>query len=392
MAGNSLRRIFGGEPPRSPPESGPDPALTAAYLDVDRRFSSIDADVQALEAADPGALAVRQWPTVLGRFSAATDRYLWVSGTQPGTQRPGPQDVAACTRELTELAEVLDRFHRDHRDALVRAHGAKISTERRVQAARVAAEQATDALADPVNAAHLSLRPVIAATDRLVTAVQQLDGAGGSAAADAVLEAAAGVQAALAAAPRLGEQARQGLASAQTRLQAVRNRAGEIAGTRSALLREFSGACSADLVDNDKVAAREAESADRALAAAQNRLREGTPDLALEQIATAREHLKIADQAVNAVGDRLRRLREVKADPQSFAGRTRFALRDAQLLAVQKRQVPQWGSVLDAQHQRVERALAELERVHPDYWRFMQVLADVDRTIAGAVDRMRGRG
>ena len=100
MAGNSFRRMFGGEPQRPPSNpGGADPALTAAYLDADRRFSSIDADVQTLEAQDPTALAVRQWPTVIGRFSAATDHYLWVSGAQPGSRPPGPPDIAACTRE-----------------------------------------------------------------------------------------------------------------------------------------------------------------------------------------------------------------------------------------------------------------------------------------------------
>ena len=63
----------------------------------------------------------------------------------------------------------------------------------------------------------------------------------------------------------------------------------------------------------------------------------------------------------------------------------------AQLLAVQKQQVHRWGSVLDAQHARVERAIADLERVHPDYWQYLQTLADIDRVIADAVDRMRGR-
>ncbi|RDB46556.1 hypothetical protein DVB87_17710, partial [Tsukamurella tyrosinosolvens] len=165
----------------------------------------------------------------------------------------------------------------------------------------------------------------------------------------------------------------------------------DLADTRSALLREFSAACSTDLVDNDKVAARESAAAEEALSTAALRLRESTPDLALEQVGVARDHLDTADAAVNAVGERLRTLRAAKADPAAVAARTRFALRDAQHLAVQKQQVHRWGTVLDAQHARIERAIADLDRVHPDYWQYLQTLADVDRMIADAVDRMRGR-
>ncbi|BDH59819.1 hypothetical protein [Tsukamurella sp. PLM1] len=395
MAANMFRRMFGGDPDRSPPNApAGDTGLTAAYLDADRRFSSLDEDVRTLSAQDPTAPAVRQWPTIRDRFGGATERYLWVSGSQSGTRPPTPQDQAATARELTDLVAVLDRFHSDHERTLAAARGARASSAAQEQAARVAAERATDRLASPASAPYLMLRPVIAATDELAEAVRLLDGAQDVPSRDTasvrVREAAAALGAALDGAPTIGQDAQRAIAAAGTRLQAVRNRAEDLRDTRSALLREFSSACSADLVDNDQIADREAAAAEHALAAADARLRE-VPDLALEQVSAARDHLETADNAVDAVTARLRLLRDTRANPQAAADRTRFALRDAQLLTVQKKQVHQWGSVLDAQHDRIVRALDELDRVHPDYWKYLQTLADIDRMIDDAVDRMRGR-
>ncbi|CAM3876221.1 hypothetical protein ACXYTP_22125 [Tsukamurella ocularis] len=398
MAANPFRRLFGGEPagsPPTPPGGGSDTALTSAFLDADRRFSALDEDVRTLSAQNPNAPAVQQWPTIRDRFGGATERYLWASGSQAGTRPPTPQDREAAARELADLVSVLDRFHTDHQRALTTARGARASSAAQEQTARVSAERATDLLAAPSTAPYLTLRPVVRATDALVAAVRQLDSApdlvARDAAARAVQERAAELTATVEAAPRIGDDAQRSLAAASTRLQAVRNRAGDLADTRSALLREFSAACSADLVDNDKVAARESAAAEAALATAALRLREGTPDLALEDVGLARDHLDTADAAVNAVGERLRTLRAAKADPAAVAARTRFALRDAQHLTVQKQQVHRWGTVLDAQNARIERAIADLDRVHPDYWQYLQTLADVDRMISDAVDRMRGR-
>lgn len=395
MASNAFRRLFGGEPDPAPPSSPGGAALSTAFLEVDGRFTALDEDVRTAAELDPNALVVRQWRTVLDRYSAATERYLWASGNRDGTRPPTPPDIVVATDELIGVRDVMDRFHRDHEAALSRARGARLGSAARVQAARVAAERATEHLAAPASAPHLGLRPVIEGTDRLAVAVRTLDGAAGVAAVDAaaaeVSEAAEALETALREAPGLADSASRAIASARTRLQAVRTRADGIDTVRSGLLREFSAACSADLVDNDRIAADEAAAADSALVAAEGALREDQPDQAHERIIAARDHLAAAGDAVDAVTERLRLLREVKADPAAYAGRTRFALRDAQLLAVQKGHIAQWGSVLDVQHERIERATAELDRVHPDYWGFVQTLADVDRTVDSATDRMRGR-
>lgn len=387
--------MFGGEPDRSPPIPAADDGLTGAFLDADRRFSALDEDVRTLTAHDPNATAVRQWSTLREKFGSATERYLWASGSQPGSRPPTSIDRDTTIRELADLVTVLDRFDRDHRGTLDAARGARASLVAQEQTARAAADRATDLLADPATAPYLTLRPVIRATDALADAVRRLDTApdpsGRDAAAREVQDAAQRLTDAIGAAPRIGDDAQRAVASASTRLQAVRNRAEDLRGTRSALLREFNAACSADLVDNDRIAAAEASAAETALTRAADHLRRGIADLALEDVATAREHLDAADAAVDAVTARLRQLRDTRANPAAVADRTRFALRDAQLLAVQKKQEFRWGTVLDAQHERIERAAAELGGVHPDYWRYLQTLGDIDRVLADAVNRMRGR-
>ena len=94
---------------------------------------------------------------------------------------------------------------------------------------------------------------------------------------------------------------------------------------------------------------------------------------------------------VDAVLDRLRLLREVRADPRGAEQRVRFRLRDAQLFAVNHRLVDEWGSVLDAQADRIERAKGVLDRIHPDYWSYLTQLRAVDDRITEIVSRMRGQ-
>ncbi|CAM5718470.1 hypothetical protein STENM223S_04372 [Streptomyces tendae] len=51
--------------------------------------------------------------------------------------------------------------------------------------------------------------------------------------------------------------------------------------------------------------------------------------------------LNATDEAVSAAGDRLHRLNAVQKDPQQEIERTRFAIRDAQRLAMAGRNTPE---------------------------------------------------
>ncbi|MGW2545929.1 hypothetical protein ACWC5I_34885, partial [Kitasatospora sp. NPDC001574] len=117
------------------------------------------------------------------------------------------------------------------------------------------------------------------------------------------------------------------------------------------------------------------------------------PD-ATAALGTVRALLETADGSVVAVNERLRQLNEVQHDPSREIERTRFALRDAQRLAMAGRQAPdpRHAAPLDAAVARLDRAAVELEEAgrHPDYWRFLTELAAVRETAANVVELIRG--
>ena len=125
-------------------------------------------------------------------------------------------------------------------------------------------------------------------------------------------------------------------------------------------------------------------------AGAQAALRTGAPESAANHLTSARALLTTAESDGDAMGDRLRVLRETRADPAAAAKATRFKLRDAQLLVVDRGLVPAWGSVLDAQAARIERAANDLTGSHPDYWSYLQTLRSVEAFVKNVIDRVRG--
>jgi hypothetical protein len=100
-----------------------------------------------------------------------------------------------------------------------------------------------------------------------------------------------------------------------------------------------------------------------------------------------------ADEAVSAAGERLRRLNEVSFDPSKEIERTRFAVRDAQRLAMtgRTRPDPRHAGPLDAAAARLERAVADLGHGGrtPDYWRFLRETEAVREAVAAVVDGIR---
>lgn len=101
--------------------------------------------------------------------------------------------------------------------------------------------------------------------------------------------------------------------------------------------------------------------------------------------------LNATDEAVSAAGDRLNRLNAVSKDPQAEIERTRFAIRDAQRLAMAGRQTPdpRHARPLDDAVARLERAVAGLEGRHPDYWHFLTETEAVRQTATRVVSAIR---
>jgi chromosome segregation ATPase len=195
-------------------------------------------------------------------------------------------------------------------------------------------------------------------------------------------------------AEQLPERAREvdrRVVSLRTRLQALETRAGTVEPTLSELRRRFSSECWQDL---QRVPQQTAESVKAArgkldeAAAARDGQRWADATAAL---GTARALLNTSDGAVAAVGERLRQLNEVERDPRAEIDRTRFAVRDAQRLAMSGRSAPdpRHAGPLDAAVVRLDRAVEGLTGRHPDYWHFLRETAAVRETAAQVVQRIR---
>lgn len=396
MARTFTRRWFSGGPGDDPAAVSAYAAMTTAFLQVDRLLSEIEDGIAAARAADPASNVITAWAAVREHHAHATSTYMRLQRPEADAPYAPAEAYRDCTRQLERVSAEMTAFQERFGQTLSRARAAQQMAAEDMRRARVSANQAVAALDRPESLPFLQYPSVIDAVDVLAARLRALDlatdGVGQRAAAAAVMEAATAVHAALAAAPGRAAEAQNAIRSIGTRISAVATRAEQMGPARSALLREFSAACSNDLVDNDRVAADAAAAAEHDVAMARAEVAAGRSESALAHCAAARDHLREADDAVDAVADRLRSLREVRDDPTKLADKVRFRLRDAQQLAMQRDLVDEWGSVLDAQVDRIDRACAALDGVHPDYWTYMSDLEAIDRFTLGVVDRMRGRG
>ncbi|MEU0539144.1 hypothetical protein ABZ319_04680 [Nocardia sp. NPDC005978] len=371
--------------------------LTAAFLDMDRRQSIAEAAVAASAQVFPERGMSARWEPIRARCYDAAGVYLALTERLDQAERTGgtvpQQEIDASIRRLGDAARGVDDFYRGeqaHLEHAVAVYGTVPQLVAQVRAAAVSARQAADASA---YAGYPSVRQCARAVDEgLVTLEAAVAGAG----AGVVREAASNLEGrtrelsrALEDAPGKQHSATTALASAGTRLSAARHRVERVPPALSALLREFNAASSADLANNEREAHREIEAAAAELTRARATLQQDDPEQTLDLTTSARGHLASAEEQADAVTDRLALLREVRANPQDQAKAVRFKLRDAQMLAVNQGLVAEWGSVLDAQSDRLERVSSGLVGRHPDYWAYVTELEAITAFIAGVVDRMR---
>ncbi len=407
-----MSRSWSGRLSRRPQDAATQAAQTAqdgavaAFLDLDKRQSYVN---DAMDAAGEGGAAghalEREWAPVKQLAFDASAKYLATAeshalldsadrptGSEPGAARAAYLDAH---RVLADAATAVDQFYRRHADELEQARSLRAATPQISAAARAAALAAERELtaAETEKVAYPS---VLTAAGTLVDALSALSTAEtvGSPleirhAAAAVHAAADGVRAAITLARGLPRSVPSSLSSVRTRIEAVTTRLAALPATRSALLREFSARCSSDLDGADDRARAATERAREQWSAADRARQDGRLESAAEHLATARTQLAAAEADEHAMVERLRLLRQTKADPEGAAKATRFTLRDAQLLVVDRQLVPQWGSVLDAQAARIDRAAAELTGSHPDYWAYLQSLRSVETFVKGVVDRVR---
>nr|WP_202451743.1 hypothetical protein [Streptomyces sp. SID4948] len=383
-------------------------AAGQAFYELDTAQRDLEISIETISAVDDSPEARR----ALAGFRALGERIDQVSGAYIAAVDAHDLDrdeldhsaAAQARTELTRAKEELEkarteleRFQSGLGPLLGKAETqlARLAPAR--ESAKASLLAASNAL-DAVRAAGLRSDDLAARLAALAPELTKLNegaskhGVGETVRrADTVRRAAEAVRAE---AERLPEQAKEldkRLVSLRTRVQALATRAEGVSPVLSELRRRFSVACWQDLQQVPEQAAQAVRQAEEALAEARRARTEQRWADAAAKLAAVRSLMDEVDGAVGAAGDRLRRLNEVSKDPKAEVEKTRFAIRDAQRLAMQGRATPEprHARPLDDAVARLDRALAALEGRHPDYWAFLTETAAVRETANRVVANIR---
>ncbi|MFJ4004516.1 hypothetical protein ACIPWL_13840 [Streptomyces sp. NPDC090023] len=410
FAGGGTRRWFGGraESQRAEAQAAKD-AAAAAFYELDTAQRDLHISVETISAVDdsPAARrAVADFETLGRRIDEASQTYIQAVDAQDldrddldaGTANRARTELTAAKDELVRVKGELDRFSTSLGPLLGTAETQLARLAPAVERARQALLGASNAL-DAVREHRLSADDLAARLAALAPELTRLNQGAGQHGVTATLERAERVQreagAIRAEAERLPERAAEidrRLVSLGTRAQALTTRSGQVEPVLSELRRRFAAACWQDLQHVPEQAAENVRQAEGKLSeASAARDAQRWPD-ATSLLSTVRALLNTTDEAVSAAGDRLTRLNAVQKDPRQEIERTRFALRDAQRLAMTGRSAPDPRDArpLDEAVARLDRAVAGLDSGrHPDYWHFLTETEAVRSTVARVVARIR---
>ncbi|MFI8187731.1 hypothetical protein ACIF8T_02795 [Streptomyces sp. NPDC085946] len=409
FAGGGTRRWFGGraENERAEAQAAKD-AAAAAFYDLDTAQRDLRISIETISAVDdsPAARrAVAGFEALGRRIDEASRRYIDAvdahdldrDDLEASAASRARAELTAAKEELGRVRQELDRFADGLGPLIGKAETQLARLAPAVERARQALLAASGAL-DTVRGAGLRADDLAARLAALSPDLTRLNQGAGQHGVPQTLERAERVtreaEAVRVAAERLPERAAETdhrLVSLRTRAQALTTRAEQVEPVLSELRRRFTVACWQDLQHVPDRAAEAVRQAERKLAEAQAaRDDQRWPD-ATALLSTVRALLNSTDEAVSAAGDRLRRLNAVQKDPRQEIDRTRFALRDAQRLAMAGRTTPdpRHARPLDDAVARLDRAIATLEGRHPDYWHFLTETEAVRRTVAEVVARIR---
>jgi DNA repair exonuclease SbcCD ATPase subunit len=409
FAGGGTRRWFGGraDSQRAEAQAAKDAAAAAFYeLDTAQRdlrisietITAVDDSPAARRAVDGFEALGRRIDEASGQYIGAVDAHdLDRDDLEASVAARARTELTAARDELDRVKRELDRFAEGLGPLLGKAETQLARLAPAVERARQSLQAASDAL-DAVRASGLRADDLAARLAALAPELTKLNQGAGRHGVPGTLERAERVtreaEAVRAEAARLPERAAEigkRLVSLRTRAQALTTRSEQVEPVLSELRRRFTAACWQDLQHVPDQAAETVRQAERKLAEARAaRDEQRWPD-ATALLSTVRALLNETDEAVSAAGDRLRQLNAVQKDPQAEIDRTRFAIRDAQRLAMAGRHTPDPRDArpLDEAVARLERAIGSLEGRHPDYWHFLTETDAVRRTVAGVVGRIR---
>ncbi|MFF4831511.1 hypothetical protein [Streptomyces sp. NPDC001315] len=409
FAGGGTRRWFGGraENQRAEAQAAKD-AAAAAFYELDTAQRDLRISIETITAVDnsPAARrAVADFEAIGRRIDEASRQYIGAVDSHDLDRDDLEASAAAQARteltrakdELDRVKQELDRFTDGLGPLLGKAETQLARLAPAVERARQALLGASNAL-DGVREAGLRADDLAARLAALGPELTRLNQGAGQHGVPQTLERAERVsreaEAIRAEAGRLPEKAAEidhRLVSLRTRAQALTTRAGQVDPVLSELRRRFSAACWQDLQRVPEQAVENVRQAEVKLKEAQAaREAQRWPD-ATALLSTVRALLNTTDEAVSAAGDRLTRLNAVQKDPQREIERTRFAIRDAQRLAMSGRTTPdpRHARPLDDSVARLERAIGTLEGRHPDYWHFLTETEAVRQSVARVVSQIR---
>ncbi|WP_405947686.1 hypothetical protein OG588_14805 [Streptomyces prunicolor] len=409
FAGGGTRRWFGGraESQRAEAQAAKDAAAAAFYeLDTAQRDLRISIDtITAVDDSPAARRAVTDFEALGRRIDEASGRYINAvdahdldrDDLEAAAANRARTELTAAKDQLGQVKQELDRFESGLGPLLGKAETQLARLAPAVERARQALLAASNAL-DAVRASGLRADALAARLAALGPELTKLNQGAGQHGVPQTLERATQVareaEAIRAEAEQLPERAAEidhRLVSLRTRAQALTTRAGQVDPVLSELRRRFSAACWQDLQQVPQQAGENVRQAEAKLKEAQAaRDAQRWPD-ATSLLSTVRALLNTTDEAVSAAGDRLRRLNAVQKDPQQEIDRTRFAIRDAQRLAMSGRSTPEprHARPLDDAVARLDRAITTLEGRHPDYWHFLTETEAVRQSVARVVGQIR---
>nr|WP_244175027.1 hypothetical protein [Streptomyces misionensis] len=410
FAGGGTRRWFGGraESQRAEAQAAKD-AAAAAFYELDTAQRDLRISVETITAVDdtPAARrAVADFEALGARIDEVSRRYIQAvdahdldrADLEAGAAARARGELTAARDELVRVKQELDRFGASLGPLLGSAETQLARVAPAVERARQALLAASNAL-DGVREQGLRADDLAGRLAALAPELTKLNEGAGRHGVRQTVERAERVQreagAIRAEAERLPEQAAEidhRLVSLRTRAQALTTRAGQVEPVLSELRRRFSAACWQDLQQVPAQAVENVGQAERKLREAQSARDAQRWADATSLLSTVRALLNATDDAVSAAGDRLTRLNAVQKDPQAEIEKTRFAIRDAQRLAMSGRTTPdpRHARPLDEAVARLERAIGTLEGGrHPDYWHFLSEADAVRQAVARVVAGIR---
>ncbi|MFI9497828.1 hypothetical protein ACIG92_08150 [[Kitasatospora] papulosa] len=409
FAGGGTRRWFGGrgENQRADAQAAKDAAAAAFYeLDTAQRdlqisietITAVDSSPRARKAVEGFAALGRRIDDVSHVYITAVDAHdLDRDDLEPSAAAGARTQLTRAKDELVRVKGELDRYAQGLGTLLSSAETQLARLAPAVERARQALLAASNAL-DAVRASGLRADDLAARLAALAPELTKLnEGAGRHGVAetlqraDRVLRDAEAVRAEADRLPERAAEIDRRLVSLRTRAQALTTRAGQVEPVLSELRRRFSAACWQDLQPVPEQAAVNVRQAEEKLAEAAAARSEQRWADATSRLSTVRALLNATDEAVSAAGDRLRRLDAVAKNPQAEIDRTRFAIRDAQRLAMAGRNTPdpRHARPLDDAVARLERAVTGLDGRHPDYWHFLTETEAVRQTATRVVSAIR---